>query len=186
VHDPVVRALDRLKWCLWHGKVSHALPVTPSVATDLEAAIAHMGDGLARQCLNAVEECRMSIENTRGFIPHDGERDRQGERISTGVVASTVKQGVRKQMVKPPQLVGSQRGTPLLQIRTQVCKRRGKRRSVRGRAEFDHQLARGQRAPGNFTVAPRTDRGGGWSRRRTGWPMGSGAPCTSHRGENDW
>jgi hypothetical protein len=104
----MVRVLDRLQWYLWHGKLSHARHVTPSVVLDLEAALAHLGDGLARQRRNAVEAYRTSIE-----------RDRQGERISTGVVKSTVHQEVRTQLVKQPPRAGSQWGAPLLrQTRT--------------------------------------------------------------------
>jgi hypothetical protein len=60
----------------WEG-VSRAAR-QPPVVLDLEAAVAHPGDGLARQRLDVVEACRTSIE-----------RDCQGGRISTGVVELT-------------------------------------------------------------------------------------------------
>jgi hypothetical protein len=82
--DPRVWVLDRLRGYLWHGQVSHVRHITPSVVLDPEAALAHPGDGLARQRLSAVEVRRTSIE-----------RDRQGEQISTGVVESTGHQGAQ-------------------------------------------------------------------------------------------
>jgi hypothetical protein len=72
--------------------------------------VAHPGDGLARQCLDAVAACRTSIE-----------RDRQGERISNGVVESTGHQGWRQPMVKPSPLAGRPRGALRLRpTRTRV------------------------------------------------------------------
>ena len=56
-----------------------------------------------------------------GFIPNYGERYRNGERISTGFVESTVNYVVSKRMVKKQQMRWSQRGAHLLlQIRTRV------------------------------------------------------------------
>lgn len=48
VREPVRRALERLKWFLWHGNVYQALQVVQSVAMDLEMAVATSGDGTAR------------------------------------------------------------------------------------------------------------------------------------------
>ena len=53
---------------------------------------------------DTVEACRTSIEHHRGVIPDDVKRDRQGERISTGIVASTVHQGECTPTVKQPAL----------------------------------------------------------------------------------
>jgi hypothetical protein len=115
-----------------------------------------------------VEACRPSIEHHRRVIPDDAERDRQGERISTGIAASTVHQG------------GHADGEA----------------AATGRASTGHasatvnpdagvQLGVGSGVPpGTVTVSPGAARGGGWSRRHTGWPTGSGAPRMSRRGEN--
>ena len=68
-----------------------------------------------------MEEFHTYIENNAGFIPNYGERYRQGERISTGFVESTVNPVVSKRMVKKQQMRWSQRGAHLLlQIRTRV------------------------------------------------------------------
>ena len=60
-------------------------------------------------------------ERNGGYIPNYGERYRNGERISTGFVESTVNYVVSKRMVKKQQMRWSQRGAHLLlQIRTRV------------------------------------------------------------------
>jgi hypothetical protein len=48
------------------------------------------------------------------FIPHSGERYRRGAAIATGVVESTVNQGVRKRFGKKQQMQWSKRGAHLL------------------------------------------------------------------------
>jgi hypothetical protein len=121
VRAPVIRSLERLKWFLWHGNVYQALQVIQSVEGDLEVAVATSGNGTARKLLKAVEEFHTYIKNNAGFIPNYGERYRQGERISTGFVESTVNQVISKRMVKKQQMQWSKRGAHLLlQIRTRV------------------------------------------------------------------
>jgi hypothetical protein len=121
VREPVRRALERLKWFLWHGNVYQALQVVQSVIMDLEVAVATSGNGTARKLLKAVEEFHTYIDNNAGFIPNYGERYHQGERISTGFVESVVNRVVSKRMVKKQQMQWSLRGAHLLlQIRTRV------------------------------------------------------------------
>jgi hypothetical protein len=121
VRAPVTKALERLKWFLWHGNVYQAVQVMQTVEGDLEVAVATSGDGTARKLLKTVVEFHTSITNNAGFIPHYGERYRHGERISTGFAASTVNQVVSKRMVKKQQMQWSKRGAHLLlQIRTRV------------------------------------------------------------------
>jgi hypothetical protein len=121
VREPVRRALERLKWFLWHGNVYQALRVVQSAVMDLEVAVATSSDGTARKLLKAVEEFHTYIRNNAGFIPNYGERYHQGERISTGFVESTVNQVVSKRMVKKQQMQWTKRGAHLLlQIRTRV------------------------------------------------------------------
>jgi len=69
-----------------------------------------------------LEKCILGTGCTiADFIPNYGERYRQGERISTGFVESTVNQVISKRMVKKQQMRWSQRGAHLLlQIRTRV------------------------------------------------------------------
>jgi hypothetical protein len=121
LRDPVVRDLERLKWYLWHGNVYKALQVVQSVEMDLAAAVATSGHATARKLLKAVEEFHTYIENNGGFIPNYGERYRNGERISTGFVESTVNQVISKRFCKKQQMAWTPRGAHLLlQIRTRV------------------------------------------------------------------
>jgi hypothetical protein len=58
--------------------------------------------------------------NNTGFIPNYAEQYRQGERISTGFVESTINQVVSKRMVKKQKMQWSRGAHLLLQIRTRV------------------------------------------------------------------
>jgi hypothetical protein len=61
------------------------------------------------------------VECNQNFIPNDGERYRNGEKIASGFVESAVNQVVSKRMVKRQQMQWTQRGAHLLlQIRTRV------------------------------------------------------------------
>ena len=117
----VLRELERIKWFLWHGNVFKALPLLSAVESDLEDEEFTSGNATARKLYKAVCEFTTYIENNRSFIPNYGERYRNGERISTGFVESTVNYVVSKRMVKKQQMKWSQRGAHLLlQIRTHV------------------------------------------------------------------
>ena len=63
-----------------------------ALAMALDVAVATTGDGTARELRKAIEEFHTYIERNRAFIPNYGERYRYGERISTGLVESTVNQ----------------------------------------------------------------------------------------------
>jgi hypothetical protein len=88
---------------------------------DLDTAMATSSDATARKLSKVVEELHTYIENNKTFIPNYGERYRNGERISTGFVESTVHQVISKRFCKKQQMAWTQRGAHLLlQIRTQV------------------------------------------------------------------
>ena len=74
LRDPVVRALERLTWSLWHGNVYKAFQKLTDLLMDLDVAVATTGDGTAWKLLKAVEEFYTSIERNRAFIPTYGER----------------------------------------------------------------------------------------------------------------
>jgi hypothetical protein len=61
------------------------------------------------------------VERNQEFVPNYGESYRNGEKIASGFVESTINQVVSKRMVKKQQMGWSQRGAHLLmQIRTRV------------------------------------------------------------------
>jgi len=91
------------------------------VEGDLEATAYESDDAIAGKLCKAVQEFATYIERNGGFIPNYGERYRNGERISTRFVESTVNYVVSKRMVKKQQMRWSKRGAHLLlQIRTRV------------------------------------------------------------------
>jgi hypothetical protein len=118
LRDPVVRALERLKWSLWHGNVYKAFQKIADLIMDLDVAAA-TGDGTARKLFKAVEEFHTYIDRNRAFIPNYGERYRYGERISTGFVESTVNQVISKRFCKKQQMQWTKRGAHLL-LQTRV------------------------------------------------------------------
>ena len=121
LREDVVRELERLKWYLWHGNVYKALQVVESVEMDLDAAVANNGNDTTQKVLKAVEEFHTYIANNKGFIPNYGERYRAGERISTGVVESTVNQVVSKRFCKRQQMQWTKRAAHrLLQTRVKT------------------------------------------------------------------
>jgi hypothetical protein len=113
LRDPVVRALERRTWSLWHGNVYKAFQKLTDLIMDLDGAAA-TGDGTARKLLKAVEEFYTYIDRNRAFIPNYGERYRYGERISTGFVESTVNQVSSKRFCKKQQMAWTKRGAHLL------------------------------------------------------------------------
>lgn len=118
LRDKMLKELERIKWFLWNGNVFQALNQLESVIFDLEI---FEEDEKARKLYRAVDEFHTYISRNRDLIPNYGERYRNGERISTGFVESTVNQVVSKRMVKKQQMQWSQRGAHLLlQVRTWV------------------------------------------------------------------
>jgi len=68
-----------------------------------------------------MRELETYITNNTGAIVNYGERYRNGDRISTGFVESTINQVVSKRMVKKQQMQWTPEGAHLLlQVRTQV------------------------------------------------------------------
>ena len=74
--------------------------------------------------IKAIEEFRHYIEQNQSFIPNYGERWRNGERISTSFVESTVNVVINKRFNKKQQMQWTERGAHLLlQARSQVLNR---------------------------------------------------------------
>jgi len=88
---------------------------------NLDVAVANDGHATARKLLKAVEEFHTYIENNAGSIPNCGECYRQGERICTGFVESTVDQVISKRFCKKQPMAWTPRGAHLLlQIPTRI------------------------------------------------------------------
>ena len=115
----IEKELQSLKWNLWHGNVDRALERIADLQWDLELTAG--GTESRGKLLKQLDEFNGYIQNNREFIPNYGERYRNGERISTGFVESTVNQVVSKRMVKKQQMAWTERGAHLLlQTRTRV------------------------------------------------------------------
>src|SRR6266511_882516 len=127
--ESLERRLESVKHYLWHGNSVRALDRLLSLEDTLE----HWGcnedgeeksqpesDSVARM-RKYVRELDTYIVNNAAFIVNYGERYRNGERISTAFVESTINQVVSKRMVKKQQMQWTPEGAHLLlQVRIQV------------------------------------------------------------------
>jgi hypothetical protein len=110
--------LEGIKRYLWHGNVFQALQEIENLFVSLDTD--RMPPEQAKLS-KMVTEFDTYIRNNRPFIPNYGDRYRNGERISTGFVESTVNQVVSQRMVKKQQMRWSRKGAHLLlQVRTRV------------------------------------------------------------------
>ena len=111
--------IDSVKHLLWHGNVAEALDRMEAMLLDLELIQEH--SVAAEKLAAGLAEFEVYIRNNREFIPNFGERYRQGDRISTGFVESTINQVVSRRFVKKQQMQWTLRGAHLLlQTRTKV------------------------------------------------------------------
>jgi hypothetical protein len=97
------------------------------VVVDSGSSLGQLHQTLPTQPFGAAEavandrEFGNSIAADRAFIPDDGDRQRNGERISTAFAESAVNQLASRRMLKQQQMRWTERGAHLsLQIRTQV------------------------------------------------------------------
>jgi hypothetical protein len=121
LREPILKAIESIKWYLWHGNTYEALEHLDTLEMDLDAAVEENKDATTRKLLRAVEEFHTYIANNQAFIPNYGERYRQGDRISTGFVESAVNYVVAKRFTKKQQMQWSPKGAHLLlQMRTRV------------------------------------------------------------------
>ena len=123
-HDPKEAAeladrLERIKWCLWHGKTDEALPRTRVLADDLtkiETAYPCM-----KRFVRKTGELHTYVTNNQSSIPDYGKRRRQGKRIATSIVESTVNTLVGKRFAKSQQMQWSKKGAHhMLQVRART------------------------------------------------------------------
>ena len=113
------KQIESIKHLLWHGNVDEALDRIDSLFMDLD--LISRCSAAAEKLAAGISELRTYIRNNRGSIPNYGELYRQGERISTAFVESTINQVVSRRFVKKQQMGWTLRGAHLLlQTRTKV------------------------------------------------------------------
>ncbi|QNE41938.1 ISKra4 family transposase (plasmid) [Hymenobacter sp. NBH84] len=117
--------LHSIKWHLWHGSAERAL----EKILDLDDLLAtHQDDPLVAKKYSKLKplarllaDFYTYVEQNSGFIVDYSERQRYGERVSTGFVESAVNQVLAKRMVKRQQMQWTKKGAHLLvQARTKV------------------------------------------------------------------
>jgi len=91
------KRIASVKHLLWHGNVAEALERMGGMLIELDLIRAH--SGAAEKLAAGLGEFETYIRNNREFIPNFGERHRQGERISTSFVESTINQVVSRRFV---------------------------------------------------------------------------------------
>ena len=125
----VERRVESVKHHLWHGNTGRVLDelgvldeILESWEYDEEGNFAPQpGHEAAARMRKYIDELGTYVANNVASIVNYGERHRQGERISTGFVESTVNYVVSKRMVKKQQMQWTPEGAHLLlQVRTQV------------------------------------------------------------------
>jgi len=119
--EPTLKMLESIKWHLWHGNTYEALQHLDTLEMDLDVVDEESKDSTTHKLLRKVREFQTYITNNQAFIPNYGERYRQGDRISTAFVESTVNYVVAKRFTKRQQMQWSPEGAHLLlQMRTRV------------------------------------------------------------------
>jgi len=117
--------LTSIKWHLWHGNAERAV----EKIRDLDDALAaHQDDPLVatkyskcKPLARLLADFYTYVEQNSGFIVDYAERQRYGERVSTGFVESAVNQVLAKRLVKRQQMQWTKKGAHLLvQARTKV------------------------------------------------------------------
>jgi len=115
----MLKRVESVKHLLWHGNVEEVLDRLADLMMDLDLIRKH--SVAAEKFAAGITEFETYIRNNKEFIPNFGERRRQGERISTAFVESTINQVVSRRFVKKQQMNWTQRGAHLLlQTRTKV------------------------------------------------------------------
>lgn len=113
------KRLESIKHLLWHGNTPEALERLASLFLQFDMLREH--SAVAAKVANGLADFQTYIKNNEAFIPNFGDRRRQGERISTGFVESTINQVVSRRFVKKQQMQWTLRGAHLLlQTRTKV------------------------------------------------------------------
>lgn len=117
--------LTSIKWHLWHGNTNRAVEKIDGLDVGL---LNHQGDksivkkyDKLKPLTRYVSDFQTYVEQNATSIIDYSERHRNGERVSTGFVESTVNQVIAKRFVKHQQMQWSKKGAHLLlQARVKV------------------------------------------------------------------
>jgi hypothetical protein len=90
----VSKQLESIKHYRWHGNTPEALELLTSLSIEMDMIREHSAP--AAKVATGVADFQTYIKNNCEFIPNFGDRWRQGERISTGFVESTINQVVSR------------------------------------------------------------------------------------------
>ncbi len=121
LREPTLKAIESIKWYLWHGNTYEAIEHIDTLEMVLDTTDTGNKDSVVHKLLRAVIEFHTYITNNQAFITNYGERYRQGDRISSGFVESAVNYVVAKRFTKRQQMQWSPKGAHLLlQMRTRV------------------------------------------------------------------
>jgi hypothetical protein len=114
--------LDRIKWCLWNGKTDEASGRIRVLSDDLEKI--ETTYPYMKRFRRKTGELHTYVANNQSSIPDYGKRWRQGKRIATSFVESTVNTLVGKRFAKGQQMQWSKQGAHhMLQIRARTLDR---------------------------------------------------------------
>ena len=117
--EEVESTLQQIKWKVWHGQVFAALERLEWLLMDLE--VWEDQNQVVKKLCKGVREMSGYLKANRNYLVNYGERYRNGERISTGFVESTVNQLISRRFVKKQQMKWRPRGAHLLlQVRVKV------------------------------------------------------------------
>ena len=115
----LLKALDSIKWLLWHGNLHRALPAVERFEDDvgeLEVDYPYL-----RKLARTAHEFAVYIRSNIASLINYGERYRAGERISSSLAESTVNAVISKRFAKRQQMQWTRRGAHLLlQTRTRT------------------------------------------------------------------
>ena len=126
IKEGILHQLERVKWFLWHRNVTEGGATLSELIDDIDGARAEDNEAgrpthaVLKKLSRALDEFDTYIAGNANAIVNYGERYR-GERISTGVVESTINQVISKRFVKKQQMRWTERGAHLLlQVRVNV------------------------------------------------------------------
>lgn len=117
--------LTSIKWYIRHGNAERALErildMDDTLATHQDNPLVDKKYSKWKPLARLIADFYTCVEQSSSFVMDYAERQRYGERVSTGVVESAVNQVLAKRMVKRQQMQWTKKGAHLLvQAHTKV------------------------------------------------------------------